>query len=59
MTWEEWINSGYNTGGFIFDDMGGFVSNGEKQLYECVKSSDVINSSILYTYMPNGLVCRY
>ena len=58
MTWGDWVNSKYNTIGMKFDSSG-YVYKENIQLEQCVKSSNEINSNIIYSYVQNDYIgCR-
>ena len=57
MTWGEWVDSEYSTESFSID-ADGYVCNGDIQLNECVKPSDMISSDVTYTNIKSGIACN-
>ena len=57
MTWGDWIDSEYNTGGFTFNEYGFVSSDGHHLLLQCVDSSSVIDKNASYTVYPGDMVC--
>lgn len=56
MTWGDWIDAEYNTGGFLFSEYE-FVSDGEYLLLQCADSSSLINKNASYSIFRGAMVC--
>lgn len=59
MTWAQWIDSDYNTGGFAVGVGENSIRNGQKYLYtssnmQLVASSDTVISGGVYTFAAGG-----
>lgn len=59
MSWAEWIDSEYNTGGFIKKDGVIFESTGEKSIYQMNSLNDIINPWGYYNLTEPGAWGEY